>query len=103
MAPTTMVPHSTTALTANNLLGLEMVLMDGEVVRLGGRHLDSEGYDLLGLATGSEGLLGVVTEVIVRILRRSLSRAALVGRQFIVLPLAVLHEVFLKWEVRIDL
>ena len=50
-------------LTANNLLGIEMVLMNGEVVRLGGKHLDSEGYDLLGVMTGSEGLLGVVTEV----------------------------------------
>ncbi len=57
-------------LTANNVLGIEMVLMDGEVVRLGGSHLDSEGYDLLGLMTGSEGLLGVVTEVTVRILKK---------------------------------
>ena len=52
-------------LTANNVLGVEMVLMDGEIVRLGGKHLDSEGYDLLGVMTGSEGLLGVVTEVTV--------------------------------------
>jgi len=57
-------------LTTNNLLGLEIVLMNGEVVRLGGKHLDAEGYDLLGLMTGSEGLLGVVTEVTVRILKR---------------------------------
>ncbi|MFC3068324.1 FAD-linked oxidase C-terminal domain-containing protein [Phenylobacterium soli] len=55
-------------LTTNNLLGVEMVLMDGEVVRLGGRGYDAAGYDLLGLVTGSEGLLGVVTEVTVRIL-----------------------------------
>jgi len=41
-------------LTTNNLLGIEMVLMNGEVVRLGGKHLDSGGYDLLGLMTGSE-------------------------------------------------
>src|SRR5690606_6461626 len=53
-------------LTTNNVLGVEMVLMDGEVVRLGGKHLDSGGYDLLGLVTGSEGLLGVITEVTVR-------------------------------------
>ncbi len=48
-------------LTTNNLLGLEMVLMDGDVIRLGGKHLDGGGYDLLGLVTGSEGLLGVIT------------------------------------------
>lgn len=67
-------------LTANNVLGIEMVLMDGEVVRLGGKHLDAEGYDLLGLMTGSEGLLGVVTEVTVRILRKpENARALLIG------------------------
>jgi glycolate oxidase len=67
-------------LTTNNVLGLEMVLVTGEVIRLGGRHLDSEGYDLLGLMTGSEGLLGVVTEVTVRILQRpETARAILVG------------------------
>lgn len=55
--------------TSNNLLGLEMVLMNGDVVRLGGQHLDSPGYDLLGIVTGSEGMLGVVTEITVRILR----------------------------------
>ena len=58
-------------LTANNVLGIEMVLMDGSVVRLGGKHLDAEGYDLLGVMTGSEGLLGVVTEVTVRILQEA--------------------------------
>ena len=67
-------------LTTNNLLGLEMVLMNGDVVRLGGKHLDADGYDLLGLMTGSEGLLGVITEVTVRILRKPVSaRALLVG------------------------
>ena len=67
-------------LTANNLLGVELVLMDGEVVRIGGRHLDSAGYDLLGVVTGSEGLLGVITEVTVRILPRPpTARAALIG------------------------
>ena len=67
-------------LTTNNVLGIEMVLITGEVIRLGGKHLDSEGYDLLGLMTGSEGLLGVVTEVTVRILQKpETARAVLVG------------------------
>ena len=67
-------------LTTNNLLGLEMVLPNGDVIRLGGRHLDAEGYDLLGLMTGSEGLLGVITEVTVRILQKpETARAVLMG------------------------
>jgi glycolate oxidase len=67
-------------LTANNVLGIEMVLITGEVLRLGGKHLDSEGYDLLGLMTGSEGLLGVVTEITVRILQKpETARAVMVG------------------------
>ena len=67
-------------LTTNNILGLEMVLMTGEVIRLGGKHLDSEGYDLLGVMTGSEGLLGVVTEVTVRIMKKpETARAMLIG------------------------
>ncbi|MBV8937482.1 MAG: FAD-binding protein, partial [Alphaproteobacteria bacterium] len=67
-------------LTTNNILGIEVVLMDGEVIRLGGKHLDAENYDLLGVMTGSEGLLGVVTEVTVRILPKpTTARALLVG------------------------
>lgn len=67
-------------LTTNNILGIEMVLPDGEVVRLGGKHMDSEGYDLLGLMTGSEGLLGVITEVTVRILPKpTTARALMIG------------------------
>ncbi len=54
--------------TTNNVLGLKMVLMDGEVVEIGGSHLDSEGYDLLALIVGSEGQFGIVTEATVRIL-----------------------------------
>ena len=66
--------------TTNNVLGCELVLMTGEVLRLGGSHLDAPGYDLLGIVTGSEGLLGVVTEVTVRLLKRPESaRAALIG------------------------
>ncbi len=67
-------------LTTNNVLGLEMVMIDGEIIRIGGKHLDSEGYDMLGLLTGSEGLLGVVTEVTVRLLRSpETARAVLIG------------------------
>ncbi len=67
-------------LTTNNILGIEMVLPDGEILRLGGKHMDSEGYDLLGLMTGSEGLLGVITEVTVRILPKpTTARALMIG------------------------
>jgi glycolate oxidase len=66
--------------TTNNVLGCELVLMTGEILRLGGKHLDAAGYDLLGIVTGSEGLLGVVTEVTVRLLKKPQSaRAALIG------------------------
>ena len=67
-------------LTTNNILGLELVTIQGESPRIGGKHLDSEAYDLLGLMTGSEGLLAVVTEVTVRILKKpATARAVLVG------------------------
>jgi glycolate oxidase len=67
-------------LTTNNVLGVELVTIDGEIIRLGGKHLDSEGYDLLGVMVGSEGLLGVVTEVTVRILPKpTTARALLIG------------------------
>ena len=67
-------------LTTNNVLGVVTVLPNGEIVRLGGKHLDSDGYDLLGVMTGSEGLLGVVTEVTVRILQKpETARAVLIG------------------------
>jgi glycolate oxidase len=55
--------------TTNNVLGVKVVLIDGTIVEIGGAHLDAPGYDLLGLVIGSEGQLGVVTEVTVRILR----------------------------------
>ena len=67
-------------LTTNNILGVEMVLMNGEIIRLGGKHLDSGGLDLMGVVTGSEGLLGVITEVTVRILRKpETAKALLIG------------------------
>src|SRR5690606_18964030 len=58
----------------------ELVLIDGEIIRLGGKHLDAGGLDLLGVVTGSEGLLGVVTEITLRILPLpETARAVLVG------------------------
>lgn len=67
-------------LTTNNVLGAEVVLADGEIVRFGGRFLEPAGLDLLGLLVGSEGLLGVVTEVTVRILPMpEAARAILLG------------------------
>ena len=67
-------------MTTNNVLGCEIVLMDGQVLRLGGKHLDAPGYDLMGVITGSEGLLGVVTEITVRILKKpETARAVLVS------------------------
>ena len=67
-------------LTTNNVLGVELVTPQGDVVRLGGKHLDSGHYDLLGLTVGSEGLIGIVTEVTVRILQRpQTARALLIG------------------------
>ena len=66
--------------TTNNILGIEMVLMDGTICRVGGKTLDQEGYDIMGLICGSEGLLGVITEVTVKILKKPQSvRAALIG------------------------
>ena len=69
-------------LTTNNLLGIEMVLMDGEVLRLGGKVMDGAGYDLLGVMTGSEGLLGVITEACLRLIPiPATAKALLVGFQ----------------------
>jgi glycolate oxidase len=56
--------------TTNNLLGVRMVLVDGTVIDLGGKHLDAAGYDLLGLVCGSEGQLGLVTEATVRLIAK---------------------------------
>jgi glycolate oxidase len=54
--------------TTNNVLGLKIVLMDGEIVEIGGPYLDSEGYDFLALIVGSEGQFGIITEATLRIL-----------------------------------
>ena len=67
-------------LTTNNILGLEVALLGGERIRLGGKALDAPGLDLMGVIAGSEGLLGVVTEVTVRILQTpQTARALLAG------------------------
>ncbi|MBW3097116.1 FAD-linked oxidase C-terminal domain-containing protein [Pseudohoeflea coraliihabitans] len=56
--------------TTNNLLGVRMVMFDGEIVEIGGKALDAAGYDLLGLVCGSEGQLGIVTEATVRLIAK---------------------------------
>ncbi|MCB2092713.1 MAG: FAD-binding protein, partial [Alphaproteobacteria bacterium] len=67
-------------LTTNNILGLKMVLMNGDIIELGGKHMQESGYDLIGLITGSEGLLGVVTEATLRILpKANVIKAMLIG------------------------
>ena len=66
--------------TTNNILGIEVVLMDGTIVSFGGKTMDSEGYDFMGLMTGSEGLLGVITQVTVKILKKPETvKTALIG------------------------
>ncbi len=63
-------PHTLAyGVTTNHVLGLELVLPDGEVVRVGSRTVDTPGYDLTGLLVGSEGTLAIVTEITVRLLR----------------------------------
>jgi glycolate oxidase len=66
--------------TSNNILGVEIVLMDGTICKIGGKTFDSAGYDILGLIGGSEGLLGVITEITVKILKKPQTvRTALIG------------------------
>lgn len=57
-------------LTVHNILELRVVTIDGEILEIGGKSLDSPGYDLLALMTGSEGMLGIVTEVTVKLTPR---------------------------------
>jgi len=67
-------------MTSNNVLGIEMVTIDGEVMRFGGSGMEQSGLDMLGLMVGAEGLLGIVTEVTVRLLPKpETQRAALIG------------------------
>jgi glycolate oxidase len=63
-------PHTLAyGVTVNHVLGLEIVLPSGEVVRTGGKTVDPPGYDLTGIFVGSEGTLGIVTEITVRLTR----------------------------------
>ena len=67
-------------MTTNNVLGCEIVLMSGEIIEIGGKSAEHGGYDLMGIITGSEGLLGVITEITVRILQKpETARALMVG------------------------
>ncbi|HET7840836.1 MAG TPA: FAD-linked oxidase C-terminal domain-containing protein [Terriglobia bacterium] len=64
-------PHTlASGVTTNHVLGLEVVLPSGEIIHTGAAHWDRPGYDLTGLIVGSEGTLGIVTEIIVRLLRK---------------------------------
>jgi glycolate oxidase len=64
-------PHTLKyGVTVNHVLGLEVVMPDGEIVWLGGKTRDTLGYDLTGLFVGSEGTFGVATKIVVRILRK---------------------------------
>ncbi len=64
-------PHTLKyGVTANHVLGLEVVLPDGEIMWLGGRTREAQGYDMAGLFVGSEGTFGIATKIVVRILRQ---------------------------------
>ena len=65
-------PHTLAyGLTTNHVAALELVLPDGEIVRIGSRHGDTPGYDLCGLFVGSEGTLALVTEITVKLPRKA--------------------------------
>src|SRR5580765_6560264 len=64
-------PHTLKyGVTVNHVLGLEVVLPDGELLWLGGKTRDAQGYDLVGLFVGSEGTFGIATKIVVRILKK---------------------------------
>lgn len=64
-------PHTLAyGVTTNHVVGLEAVLPDGRIIQLGGKELDAPGYDLIGLLTGSEGTMALVTKIWVRLMRQ---------------------------------
>src|SRR3989441_8426323 len=64
-------PHTLKyGVTVNHVLGLEVVLPDGEIAWLGGKTRDALGYDLVGVFVGSEGTFGIATKIVVRILKK---------------------------------
>ena len=64
-------PHTLKyGVTTNHVLGLEVVMPDGELMWIGGKTRDPQGYDLTGLFVGSEGTFGIATKIIVRILKK---------------------------------
>jgi glycolate oxidase len=65
--------------TTNHITGLKMVLYDGTVVEIGGKAPDTPGYDLTGLVVGSEGTLGVVTEITLRLIEQPEAVKTLLG------------------------
>ncbi len=73
-------PHTLIyGVTTNHVLGLEVVLPDGEIIEVGAPTLDTPGYDLTGLLVGSEGTLGIVTSITVRIVHQCEAVKTLVG------------------------
>ncbi len=73
-------PHTLMyGVTVNHVTGLTVVLPSGEVVRFGGKAAESNGYDVTGFMVGSEGTVGIVTEITVRLLRRPERIATLLG------------------------
>lgn len=73
-------PHTLAyGVTVNHVTGLEVVLADGRVARFGGKSADQTGYDLMGFFTGSEGTLGIVTSITVKLTRAAESIATLLA------------------------
>lgn len=65
-------PHTLQyGVTTNHILGLEVVLPDGEIVWLGGKARDPQGYDLVGTFVGSEGTFGIATKIVVRLMKKA--------------------------------